>query len=465
MQDSLPNVSPRRDQPPAGRILAAISRLLQAPAHPAFFQDLVECAVLDIGADCAWVALKAPDGTMAVSALRACEAIPPEQVAQAAAALQAGLAAGLDVLCPEGAAQRWAEIPWFDAFGAVACASTALRGTAGVVGQVTFVFRHGVGTGEVHADALRILGAHASHALIRTEELERRLAQAQAAVAQYEFLFHKAPVLINAYGADGKLLLWNEECERTFGWTLPELNRHDDPLALFYPDPAARQAARDNVRASPVPAFHERSLVARDGTALSIMWANVLLPDGMAVNIGFDVTARRQAEAALQRLARVDSLTGCWNRGEVLNRLDDMVRRVREGSLGRLAAMMIDLDLFKQINDNYGHHVGDAALRHFCECVRRCVRDTDVVGRLGGEEFVVLLPEADEAGARVLWDRLRTTLRDTPLPVGEATLVLSASAGVARLADDDEDASDLLRRADGALYDAKRAGRDRMAQG
>lgn len=287
---------------------------------------------------------------------------------------------------------------------------------------------------------------------------DAELAHLREVVAQYEALFQNAPVLINAFDEQGKCLLWNEACERRFGWRREEINRHVEPLALFYPDPEIRARVIDSVGRAPHPSFREWQPLARNGERLSVMWSNVRLPDGSVVNIGMDMTENRRNEAALARQAKVDGLTGCWTRAEILQRMKGLLETAKRGA--RHTALMLDLDHFKQVNDRYGHLGGDAALRHFCEQLRACLREGDSVGRLGGEEFVVLLADADKDVALAVCDRLRACLRQHPAQVEGHALVLSASGGITGFLETDASMSDVLRRADLALYQAKRAGRD-----
>lgn len=287
---------------------------------------------------------------------------------------------------------------------------------------------------------------------------DEELARLRQVVAQYEALFHNAPVLINAFDERGQCLLWNDACERRFGWSRDEINQHPEPLALFYPDPEVRARVIDSVGPTPHRGFREWRPLARDGERLSVMWSNVRLPDGSVVNIGMDVTENRRNEAALARLAKVDGLTGCWTRAEILQRMKTLLEAARRGA-GH-TALMLDLDYFKQVNDRYGHLGGDAALRHFCDQLRACLREGDSVGRLGGEEFVVLLADADKDAALAVCDRLRASLRQHPANIDGHAVVLSASGGITGFLETDASMSDVLRRADQALYQAKRSGRD-----
>jgi two-component system cell cycle response regulator len=152
-----------------------------------------------------------------------------------------------------------------------------------------------------------------------------------------------------------------------------------------------------------------------------------------------------------------DPLTRLYNRRFLFSQLASLVSGARRH--GRpLAAVMIDLDGFKAINDEHGHAVGDRVLVAAAQALRRGMRAEDVLGRLGGEEFLVLLPDTDEDAAAVAADRLRLAVARADGPAR-----VTASAGWAVLADD-EGPDDLVRRADTALYGAKAAGRNR-AQG
>ncbi|HOS39369.1 MAG TPA: PAS domain S-box protein [Spirochaetota bacterium] len=116
---------------------------------------------------------------------------------------------------------------------------------------------------------------------------------------RFRTLFEYAPVLIDAFDENGRCILWNKECERVFGWTMDDINAHEDPLALFYPDPEVRREVVSSVTAIPRNSFREWHPVTREGVELTTQWANFMLPDGMVINIGMDFTERRKAEEAL----------------------------------------------------------------------------------------------------------------------------------------------------------------------
>lgn len=177
-----------------------------------------------------------------------------------------------------------------------------------------------------------------------------------------------------------------------------------------------------------------------------------------------DITARKRQEHELQRLASTDPLTGVRNRRAFMERLEAELARVRR--YGKPAALlMLDLDHFKRVNDSYGHAAGDTVLRQFAALVRAALRQTDSFGRLGGEEFAVLLPETELSGAAELAERMRAQLERTPIEAGGQALHITASIGLTLLESTDPHADTALARADDALYRAKSMGRNRVEYG
>jgi diguanylate cyclase len=174
------------------------------------------------------------------------------------------------------------------------------------------------------------------------------------------------------------------------------------------------------------------------------------------------VAWREEADQRLRNMANTDSLTGLLNRRGFMERAEALfANAVRYRS--PLTVVMLDLDHFKTINDQRGHEGGDKALQLFARVVRESRRAGDLVGRLGGEEFCVLLPGGPPNAAAGFDERLRRTLRDA---VGsELGFALDYSAGAAHLGGDDATLAALMGRADAALYEAKRGGRGHMHGG
>nr|WP_249115864.1 diguanylate cyclase [Azoarcus sp. L1K30] len=183
-----------------------------------------------------------------------------------------------------------------------------------------------------------------------------------------------------------------------------------------------------------------------------------------AVVVFRDITELTEKRQQLLRLATTDPLTGTSNRRHFLDVMEtELARLKRRGGVASL--LMTDLDHFKRINDLHGHAAGDEVLKHFVAIVRETLRKTDVVGRIGGEEFAILLPGEDKEGARELAERLRESLENSPSIVGEKSIPCTVSIGIAALRANDTSADAVLQRADEALYTAKRTGRNRAVVG
>lgn len=180
-----------------------------------------------------------------------------------------------------------------------------------------------------------------------------------------------------------------------------------------------------------------------------------------------DITALKMIEMKLSQLARYDSLTGMPNRNLLQDRLAAAMSRVRReratpgGAHTMLAVLFLDLDRFKAINDNHGHAAGDAVLKEFALRLAACVRETDTVARLAGDEFVILLEGIhEEAEVRQVAEKILFRLRD-PFSLEGQPLTISSSIGIALYTGDVTTPEALLRRADGGLYEAKHLGRNR----
>ena len=163
-----------------------------------------------------------------------------------------------------------------------------------------------------------------------------------------------------------------------------------------------------------------------------------------------------------QQLAITDELTSLYNRRgffELGRREVDRVLRFGHP----LTAVMIDIDHFKIVNDTYGHPLGDKILRGLADRIRHNIRDIDIFGRYGGEEFVVLLIENDIATAALVAERLRRLISDTPFQTEAGPISITVSMGLAIVTKDTPDLGTLISQADQALYHAKQAGRNRVA--
>jgi diguanylate cyclase (GGDEF)-like protein len=175
-----------------------------------------------------------------------------------------------------------------------------------------------------------------------------------------------------------------------------------------------------------------------------------------------DISERKRLEATLNTMALHDALTGLLNRRAFMEALEgEMARFQRHRRPSTL--LMLDLDHFKLVNDRHGHAVGDLVLAQVCATVRERLRRTDRIGRLGGEEFAVLLPDTEQEGALVLAETLRRAVAALEVLTPSGPLAVTVSIGLATFKPGEHDAVPLLSRADQALYQAKAQGRNRVA--
>jgi diguanylate cyclase (GGDEF)-like protein len=185
-------------------------------------------------------------------------------------------------------------------------------------------------------------------------------------------------------------------------------------------------------------------------------------PSGYIVGSRIDITERKKLEVDLREQASTDALTGLPNRRHFLHRLEDELERVRRRTTREACVLMLDLDHFKRINDQYGHAAGDSLLRHFANLLRHELRATDTAGRIGGEEFAVILPGSGLQAALGFAERICDKLAEHPMAVGRHEVGMTVSIGIASILDDDLSADTVLSRADRALYQAKDGGRNRV---
>ncbi|WP_176693111.1 GGDEF domain-containing protein [Arenimonas terrae] len=216
-------------------------------------------------------------------------------------------------------------------------------------------------------------------------------------------------------------------------------------------------------------AYRLRDLGATNRTRVNdLPVTETLLADGDHITLGetilkfishASVEARYHEE--VYQLATHDALTEIYNRRHFVELVDkEIARALRHGR--PLVMCIIDVDLFKPVNDQFGHIAGDGVLRQMAGLVRAFVRGEDIAARIGGEEFAVLLPESDLEAAHAFAERLREAVAATPFELGGESRHLTISIGIAGLADNRRERSALMQAADAALYRAKDEGRNRV---
>jgi diguanylate cyclase (GGDEF)-like protein len=198
-------------------------------------------------------------------------------------------------------------------------------------------------------------------------------------------------------------------------------------------------------------------LLFRGGTSFSEPEQQVLEIFATQVSMLLDTI---EARAKIANLADTDDLTGIWNKRYFRRHLPQEIERARMFNIP-LTLLLFDIDEFKQINDSFGHIIGDVVLSELCGVVRETLRPTDILARFGGDEFAIILPHTDAAGAVAVAERVLRYVRALSIPTDDGAIQCSISIGLAEFHRDDVTGNDLLRRADERLYLSKRQGKNR----
>jgi diguanylate cyclase (GGDEF)-like protein/PAS domain S-box-containing protein len=295
-----------------------------------------------------------------------------------------------------------------------------------------------------------LLGESAALVAGRLRAAERRHA---AAEQRFSALIEQATEFILVLDEDGHIRYASPGVTRSLGWSMEELLGRVAGELIHADDVGAAVGWFQGTDTAPVSEAFEYRAAHRDG---SWRWVEGVLTDlrddpavrGVVWN-GRDITERRHAAEELFTLATRDGLTGLLNRNGLLSALDDVL-----ATTGQLAVVAIDLDDFKVVNDTLGHLTGDELLRAIARTIEDVAGDPHLIGRLGGDEFIVVVRDAPPVEVA---EALRVAV-GAPFHLGPRRFVVSASFGVATGSDRDE----VLRHADLALYEAKGRGRNRV---
>ena len=261
----------------------------------------------------------------------------------------------------------------------------------------------------------------------------------------------------------GTLLTWNKGAEKVYGYTAEEAVGRND--LMLFPEGSEAEATEINARLLRGDSIFDMESVRtrKDGTLVHVS-LNIapLIENGRVVrvcSIARDITARRETEQQNRRMAHFDPLTGLPNRILLIDRLEQALA-VSQRKHSCTGVMSMDLDHFKEVNDRLGHHVGDQLLQQVAGRVRDAIRDVDTVSRVGGDEFIIVLPELREFGdAAAIAGKMLDLIAGEYIVAGQKLRVTS-SLGISIYPDHGRDSSLLLRLADKAMYDAKQAGRN-----
>lgn len=275
-------------------------------------------------------------------------------------------------------------------------------------------------------------------------------------------MLNQLPVALLIEDANDVGVFANRGFTDIFGYELAEIAALDDWWRKLYPDAVVREAARLDwaAKLAEAPAgdgtISTSEFQIRSGNgADKMLQTHSFRIGGYRVHTYVDVSHRHQMTLALQVLADTDALTGVLNRRSFFQQAGTFLRTGQP-----LAVLLLDVDHFKLVNDRHGHAFGDAVLVEIATRCRAALRSADILARLGGEEFAVLLPGQDEARAAAVAERLRQAMANTAVGGPQDGQAVTVSIGGACAATGEVPLEELLLRADRALYAAKRAGRN-----
>ena len=264
------------------------------------------------------------------------------------------------------------------------------------------------------------------------------------------------PDAVCVVDAEGRFLFVSASFERIFGY-VPDEVLGRKTFDLVHPDDrAATLREAEQVTAGALQRHFRNRYVHKDGHSVDIQWSAHWLPDyGVRIGVGREVSELRRAERELEHRAAHDPLTGLPNRHRLQSELQHAIAHATQTGDG-LALLYLDLDGFKAANDRGGHDAGDRLLREVAQRLQHGLRQGDLVARVGGDEFVALLPGCrDTEAARAVGNAIRARL-SLPYTLPDGPFLLDASIGIACFPADGTDPDALLAHADRAMYVAKR---------
>ena len=264
-----------------------------------------------------------------------------------------------------------------------------------------------------------------------------------------------------AITSHGKYLDVNIQLAKILGYEPDEMI--GKPLINFVA-PEDREKVIANIR-SGTESNIEHEMLRKDGTRVLVEAHGQTIVQGgipMRLTAFRDITERKLFEAELKRQAHIDHLTGVSNRGYFMVQAEQELSRAQRYD-NPLSLFMLDIDFFKKVNDSHGHKVGDLVLIKLADICRQTLREMDIIGRVGGEEFVILLPETDLIEATKVAERLREFIEKSKVPLESGLpLHFTVSIGVTSMVSKEENLDELLNLADKALYEAKAKGRNQV---
>jgi diguanylate cyclase (GGDEF)-like protein/PAS domain S-box-containing protein len=344
---------------------------------------------------------------------------------------------------------------WAKKFGLVSFAGyRLLAADGGVLGVLALFSKNSISPEEdAQLESLAGTTAHIIHRKLADETLRESEEKLRA-------IFNASPVAIVLIGRDGRVLDSNEEQSARLNMTpsqiigkciwdlLPESVRNHRKKLTEKVFELGKPVSGEDEREGLWNEYHIYPAIKNEKGEVEAVLVQ-------AINI----SKRKQAEEEIRILASTDSLTGTNNRRSFMEQAETEWNRCRRYRHS-MSILMIDVDHFKSINDIYGHHIGDLTLQLLTKTCLEMLRENDIFGRIGGEEFAAVLVEIDEEKAIEVAERLRKILSDLTVKEDSISFNFQVSIGVANLTEDDESVMDVIKKADRALYKAKRLGRN-----
>ena len=268
--------------------------------------------------------------------------------------------------------------------------------------------------------------------------------------------------MLSVIGFDGYFRELNPAWVRTLGWSTEEL-KEKSWLDLVIPED------RDSCLAMTQRLFQGESVIGfenrcrcKNGSCKWLSWSSYPdLKQQQFFSAVRDSTERKRMEEELRQLATTDPLTGASNRRHFIELATTELKRSCRYGL-QMAVIMLDIDHFKKINDNYGHNIGDEAIKRLVDCCHQELRTTDIFGRFGGEEFTAILVETDPEATLNTCKRLTEQIAKLKIRTPQKSISMTVSLGFTMRSADDISIDSLLKRADDALYKAKNSGRNQI---
>jgi diguanylate cyclase (GGDEF)-like protein/PAS domain S-box-containing protein len=390
-------------------------------------------------------------------------------VALAALVAQRSLAGGTERNCPSRSGAYNSRKPSYGGFASVASAFIPYIGV--FIAAAAIVYVTDIGSVEYldpvlyAAGSVLVLLAMTRQVMVLVENQQalgaRQSAEnsLQESEQRFRAMFDQAAVGVAQSDLEGRWLLANDRLVELYGYTLEELRSMSFDEITHPDDVEADLAGYQSLRTGEIASYSvEKRFIRKDGT---VVWAEVtvsLVRDGEGepqYTMAFvaDIGGRKQAEDAIRHQALHDPLTDLPNRTLFEDRLAHaLALTARDGKPGAL--LVVDLDGFKEINDTYGHQLGDRVIQEVGSRLRISLRLSDTVARLGGDEFAIVLPETDPVGAVHVVTKLMKRL-ESPIDLGDLRFHVNLSVGIALFPDHAADGDELLRHADVAMYAAK----------